>query len=155
MEDVELLVGTFYDFSAQYKADQTLEELQQDNEEGKGEGDGVSAAGDAEQDDEILNINQDDIVEILRDFQVKREDRINNAEVFGGNPRNKKRSNFETEEQKKERMKKEERVFWEKMTTILSDSKQSVWKALDKALSQYYSMLVERQNLIEETGLLN
>jgi len=41
------------------------------------------------------------------------------------------------------------------MTTILSSQKQSVWKALDKALSNYYQMLVERQNLIEETGLLN
>ena len=56
----------------------------------------------------------------------------------------KKRSNFETEEQKKERIKREERIFWEKMTTVLSDSKQSVWQALDKALGKYYGQLVER-----------
>jgi len=30
-----------------------------------------------------------------------------------------------------------------------------VWSALDKALSEYYQLLVDRQNLIEETGLLN
>jgi hypothetical protein len=41
-------------------------------------------------------------------------------------------------------MKKEERMFWEKMTTILSESKLSVWNALEKALSKYYGMLVER-----------
>ena len=41
------------------------------------------------------------------------------------------------------------------MTTILSDQKRSVWGALDKALTRYYQMLVDRQNLIEETGLLN
>lgn len=41
------------------------------------------------------------------------------------------------------------------MTSILSVQKQSVWKALDSSLSKYYKQLVERQNLIEETGLLN
>lgn len=30
-----------------------------------------------------------------------------------------------------------------------------MWSALDKALSEYYQLLVDRQNLIEETGLLN
>jgi len=46
-------------------------------------------------------------------------------------------------------------MYWEKMTTILSDQKKSVWGALDKSLSEYYQLLVNRQNLIEETGLLN
>jgi hypothetical protein len=41
------------------------------------------------------------------------------------------------------------------MTTVLDEKKLSVWRALDKALSKYYGLLVERQNLIEETGLLN
>ena len=41
------------------------------------------------------------------------------------------------------------------MTKVLSDKGLSVWKALDKALTKYYSLLVDRQNLIEETGLLN
>ena len=41
------------------------------------------------------------------------------------------------------------------MTQILSDQKLSVWKALDKALTKYHQMLVDRQNLIEETGMLN
>lgn len=85
----------------------------------------------------------DEIVDILKEFHKKREDRLKNAEI-GGNPRMKKRSNFETEEQKKERIKREERIFWEKMTTVLNDQKQSVWRALDKALSKYYSLLVER-----------
>lgn len=41
------------------------------------------------------------------------------------------------------------------MTKVLSDKGYATWKALDKALSKYYALLVERQNLIEETGLLN
>jgi hypothetical protein len=39
----------------------------------------------------------DNIVDILNEFHKKREDRANNAELVG-NPRMKKRSNFETEE---------------------------------------------------------
>ena len=48
-----------------------------------------------------------------------------------------------------------ENYIWQKMTTILDDRKLSVWKALDKALAKYYGLLVERKDLIEETGLLN
>lgn len=105
-------------------------------------------------DDDNLVIDNDDIVLVLKEFHKKREDKMNNADLVG-NPRMKKRSNFETEEQKKERVKKEERMFWEKMTSVLDDKKLSTWKALDKALTKYYALLVDRQNLIEETGLLN
>ena len=94
-------------------------------------------------DDDPLLIDNDDIVGILQDFHNKREAKANNPETVG-NPRMKKRSNFETEEQKKERIKREERIFLEKMTTVLDDKKISTWKALDKALSKYYSLLVER-----------
>ena len=105
-------------------------------------------------DDDALVIDNDDIVLVLKEFHKKREERANNADLVG-NPRMKKRSNFESEEQKKERIKREERIFWEKMTTVLDDKKLSTWKALDKALTKYYALLVDRQNLIEETGLLN
>jgi len=53
------------------------------------------------------------------------------------------------------REKKKEQMYWAHMTKILTDQKLSVWKALDKALGEYYQLLVDRQNLIEETGLLN
>ena len=137
MDDVELLVLTFYEYSDKAKEEQM-----------------INMDGENEEEDEQLYIDVDEIIYILKDFHKKREERANNAELLG-NPRMKKRSNFETEEQKKERIKREERIFWEKMTTVLDEKKLSVWRALDKALSQYYSLLVERQNLIEETGLLN
>lgn len=41
------------------------------------------------------------------------------------------------------------------MTNVLSEKGYALWRALDKALTKYYALLVERQNLIEETGLLN
>ena len=48
-------------------------------------------------DEDSLNLDNDEIVGVLKDFHRKREERANNAELLG-NPRMKKRSNFETEE---------------------------------------------------------
>jgi len=177
MDDVELLVTTFYEYSDKFKEErkrameaeemksqptttrrnnQPIEEAEKrfDSKQPSGERAEGLEEEEADEDKDELTIDLDSVVEILRDFHKRREDIANNAELIG-NPRMKKRSNFETEEQKKERTKREEKKFWEKMTTVLSESKQSVWHALDKALSKYYALLVDRQNLIEETGLLN
>jgi len=48
-------------------------------------------------DDDALMIDNDDIVFVLKEFHKKREERANNADLVG-NPRMKKRSNFESEE---------------------------------------------------------
>ena len=55
---------------------------------------------------------------------------IANADIIG-NPRNQKSSNFESEEQKNERVKKKERKFWQDMTSVLSDKRKNTWKALE------------------------
>jgi hypothetical protein len=61
----------------------------------------------------------------------------------------------EDEETRKNREALKQRMYWERLTSILDANKLSVWRALEKALNKYYKMLVTRQNLIEETGLLN
>ena len=74
------------------------------------------------------------------------------------NAKNKKAKNKDKSTDKARdasREKKKERLYWASMTKILTDQKLSVWRALDKSLSDYYQLLVDRQNLIEETGLLN
>ena len=178
MDDVELLVLTFYEFAERIRQEALAAGMSHHDEQHSD--DHASNAGvkkaqgknvvqqviqeekkqhsiEVEQavvDEDALLLDNDDIVGVLKDFHRKREERANNAEMLG-NPRMKKRSNFESEEQKKERVKREERIFWEKMTTVLDERKIGTWKGLDKALSKYYSLLVDRQNLIEETGLLN
>ena len=182
MDDVETLVLTFYEFAEKQRLDMLnaggmshADEHSDDHASNAGaakkNGNGGKAPVNEERkaalsnsnindgekdniDDETLVIDNDDIVSVLKDFHKKREEKANNGDLVG-NPRMKKRSNFESEEQKKERVKREERIFWEKMTTVLDDKKLSTWKALDKALTKYYALLVDRQNLIEETGLLN
>jgi len=186
MEDVQLLVDTFYDFGPKKREQLAIEaekrkkkmeedeaELQaapvagkkestKDKKGDKGNG-GKGEPLKQEEDDEeeveekdplMPDIEMDDVVEVLQEFNKRREDRLNSQDV-AVNPALKKKSNFQTDEQKIERQKREERVFWEKMTKVLSDKNHAVWRALDKALAKYYSLLVDRQNLIEETGLLN
>ena len=101
------------------------------------------------------DLDMDDVTEALQEFIQVRDDMIDNADPLGGNPALKKKSNFQTEEQAAERQKRDERIYWERMTKVLSDKGLSIWRALDKALAKYYALLVDRQNLIEETGLLN
>lgn len=67
----------------------------------------------------------------------------------------KKKAAFVNEEEEADRKKKKQKMFWNKMTDVLSQQKLSVWRSLDRTLANYYEMLVKRQNLIEETGLLN
>ena len=182
MDDVELLVNTFYEFGEKKKKRLAEEEAkrlaakedQQSNNQAPGKNDkkdGKDKKGDGkgaqqqeapsyeeeepeEKDENMPDIDLDDVVEVLQDFHMRREEKLNNQDLVG-NPSLKKKSNFQTEEQKQERQRREERIFWERMTKVLSDKGHSVWRALDKALSKYYALLVERQNLIEETGLLN
>ena len=101
------------------------------------------------------DLDMDDVTEALEEFIRVREEMNDNADPLGGNPALKKKSNFQTEEQAAERQKRDERIYWERMTKVLSDKGLSIWRALDKALTKYYALLVDRQNLIEETGLLN
>ena len=108
-----------------------------------------------EREEGMPDLDYDDVTEALEEFIRKRDEELLNDNNVGGNPSLKKKSNFQTEEQAAERQKKEERIYWERMTKVLSDKGLSIWKALDKALAKYYALLVDRQNLIEETGLLN
>lgn len=145
-----MLVNTFYDYSNSKKSGRYMDEEEEEEEHQKNE----DIAEDAAHEEEDLDIDGDEILEVLRLFQKRKEDYISNA-MLSGNPRNKKRPNFQNEEQKKELDQKAENFIWQKMTTILDERKLSVWNALDKALQRYYGLLVERKNLIEDTGLLN
>ncbi len=137
MEDIELLVNTFADYSLNDRPlkhgstilDGLKEESSPNNRSSVSpdrfsDDGGVTDAAALE--DQEIEVDPDDIFQILEDFQRRREEKLNQAALLG-NPRKKKRSNAETDTQRKERIKKEEKLFWEKLTTVLSESKQSVW----------------------------
>jgi len=62
---------------------------------------------------------------------------------------------IETARETKERIAREGKKYWEKLTQVLPEKTFRVWKMLDVALSNYYKNLLERQSLIEETGELH
>jgi len=93
-----------------------------------------------------LTLDPDLLTLALNTFHKTREDNavLNDMPGQEKTKAKKTNSNFETEEQKAERQKRKQQIYWEKMTTILSGQKQSVWKALSSSLSKYYKQLVER-----------
>ena len=48
----------------------------------------------------------------------------------------------------------EEREFWERMSSIISDKTYRVWNALEKALHKYHALLGSRGAPTDEVGLL-
>lgn len=99
-------------------------------------------------------MDSDLITRALAQFYQKKEEKIAH-EMSLGQGKRKKRSNFESEKETEDRKRKTQKLYWERLVTILSDQKLSVWKALDKSMTKYYSLLVDRKDLIEQTGLLN
>jgi len=141
MEDVEKLVLCFFEQLEWQRRAQTEEQ-----EEGKTHSEeGEEEEGEKEKmeikelngDESLDDLDLDDVLPVLRKFNDKRRREAENQDIQG-NPRMSRRNNAETEEQKRERVKRDERLFWEKMTEVLPDNKVALWRALDKALSKYY-----------------
>ena len=92
----------------------------------------------------------------MKEFHQARDDRDLRKDLMNQKGKKKSKDSKSTDKARDaSREKKKEKLYWAQMTKILTDQKRSVWSALDKALSEYYQLLVDRQNLIEETGLLN
>jgi len=128
MEDVWMLVDTFYEFGGKKK--KRLAEAEEkrvaeredqqsannmpvanakDKKDQKGkDGDKkpeetrLDDEDDEERDPTMPDIDLDDVVECLEEFHQKREEKLNNQDLMV-NPALKKKSNFQTEEQKQER----------------------------------------------------
>lgn len=64
----------------------------------------------------------------------------------------KKSLNQLSEREKKERIAKEGKKYWEKLTQALPERTFRIWRVLDKAFSRYYDLLLARQKVIDETG---
>lgn len=144
MEDIELLVDTFYQFDVKGGRNETMEEEDPDVSKTREEDSKHQSASALRQSevgssspgvegsvagggDDRLDVDEDEIFNILDEFNRRREENLNKPDLLG-NPRMKKHSNVETEAQRKERIKREERMFWERMTTVLSEGKQQTWK---------------------------
>lgn len=122
-----------------------------------GAAEGQASREEEEVDENKLVLDIELLTPALKEFHSQREDRDLNKEMMNAkNKKNKGKDSKSTDKARDaSREKKKERMYWATMTKILTDQKLSVWRALDKSLGDYYQLLVDRQNLIEETGLLN
>jgi len=68
---------------------------------------------------------------------------------------NKKQQKQESERERKERIARKGKQYWENLTNVLPARTFRVWKVLDLALTKYYELLLSRQKIIEETGELH
>lgn len=133
MEDVELLVNTFYQNSQ--------DDLSQDS---------VSDV----QDPDYLEVDPDDIIDLLFQFREAKETHGTGA---GGSKSHESGgiSHTPARSQTREGKEKQGPSFWERMVALLPESHLRTWKVLVKTFQNYYSLLQARQQLVEETGVLH
>merc|ERR1711959_167506 len=103
-----------------------------------------------DEDDETLYIDADDVLKLLKDFIVEKE----NLRIADVAPDKKKKSRTqqvgsESEADRKARRRREERKFWERMGHVVPDMNFRVWKALDLFLKKYYESLGSRSKSID------
>merc|ERR1712185_406755 len=101
-------------------------------------------------DEEILYVDADDVLKLLKDFIVEKE----NLRIADVAPDKKKKNRTqqvgsESEADRKARRRREERKFWERMGHVVPDMNFRVWKALDLFLQKYYGSLDARAKSID------
>jgi len=103
-----------------------------------------------DEDDEALMVEADDVLNLLKEFIQEKENQ-RSADVV---PDKKKKARTqqlgsESEAEKKARVRREERKFWEKKGHVIPDMNFRVWRALDVALRRYYALLQTRSKAID------
>jgi hypothetical protein len=140
MADVELLVNIFYDHS------------------NKGEDELYESEGEEEHDRDMLAVDVGEVIDILFEFQHAKEAKKIEGSIKGTSisMRSGEKSKVtETEKERKDRIRMEEKAHWEHMANVLPESHNKTWLALEKWFQRYFGLLKDRQRLVEETGVLH
>jgi dynein regulatory complex protein 1 len=104
-----------------------------------------------DEDDEALMVDADDVLQLLKDFIVEKE----NLRIADVAPDKKKKGRKdsgggnESDADRKARRRREERKFWERMGHVIPDMNYRVWNALDVFLKKYYDLLQKRSKAID------
>ncbi len=168
--DIELLVNTFYKYTEKPSFIDSSPHLKDESkvvgavaggeaevaeksvpEESKKEGEAPVDIPEVDQEDKLI-VDPDKVIDILEEFM---KERITRIEPSGGNPTKRKKKGVESETERIEKERKRDRDHWERLSHVLDEPKLNLWKALYGSLTKYYQLLQERQNFIEETGLMN
>jgi len=150
LEEVDELFKDLHKMVRVTRHDRILRNAGEEEEEGEEEGEEEDYE-DVEEGEPEIDYDPDLLVGALIAFMKDTERRKKQLEEILA----KRAIHKENEREKKERIAREGKAYWTKLTHVLPDHTIRIWRVLDKALSKYYSLLLERQKLIEETGDLH
>jgi len=147
LEQMNSLYETLYTNIRKLRKNKVLE-----NEEGEEEAE-EAEEGEEEYDDEDgeIEYDPDAVIDALTKFMEAKQGNKDDADLSPTRAAIARTA----ERERKEKDAKEEKVIWEKLTHVLPDHTFRIWGVLDKSLSKYHDLLLERQKLIEQTGDLH
>jgi len=147
LEQMNSLYETLYTNIRKLRKNKVLE-----NEEGEEEAEEAEEA-EEEYDDEDgeIEYDPDAVIDALTKFMEAKQGNKDDADLSPTRAAIARTA----ERERKEKDAKEEKVIWEKLTHVLPDHTFRIWGVLDKSLSKYHDLLLERQKLIEQTGDLH
>lgn len=108
-------------------------------------------------DPDVLLVHPDQVIDILNEFNEFKNERKGggSSKANEASALSMKSVTVNTEKERREKILQDEKKHWENLGNILSDKHLRVWKALERAFQLYYNLLQDRQNLVEETGVLH
>lgn len=102
-----------------------------------------------------LNVHHSNVIELLAEFQDLKAERKHGGSLSRTEPFAVTSFAGESDKERRQKALLEERKHWERVGNLLPENHLRTWRALEKSLTQYYELLQERQNLVEETGVLH
>jgi len=121
-------------------------------EEEEMENEGEEENNQYEDEDTDFEYDPDVVIDALTKFMERKQGQ---PDIQSESYSPKKISSKTVERERKEVDLYEEKVLWEKLTHVLPDHTFRIWGVLDKSLSKYHDLLLERQKVIEQTGDLH
>jgi len=105
-----------------------------------------------------LCIKPDNVISVIKQFVQDRSDRTDSDVRLGGKKVSAatamEQAAHDAEEARRERNRREEREFWERMANVIPDKTYRVWGALEKGLLKYNETLKGRSDTIDAVGQL-
>lgn len=148
LQQMNLLYETLYTNVRTLRKNKVLD----DNAEAE-EDEGAEEAEEEEYEDDEgeIEYDPDAVIEALTKFMEGKQGQKDDQDY---SPRRKAIAQS-IERERKEKDAKEEKIVWEKLIQVLPDHTFRIWGVLDKSLSKYHDLLLDRQKLIEQTGELH
>mmetsp|Transcript_13357 Transcript_13357/g.25936 ORF Transcript_13357/g.25936 Transcript_13357/m.25936 type:complete len:701 (+) Transcript_13357:61-2163(+) len=97
------------------------------------------------------SVHPNDIIKVIRDFAVKRQQSKTKASGTGGSSQPVAVKTDAVSSEKRARKRDRERRFWKRLGEVIPDKTSRLWEALESTLIEYNLLLEERAKVIDET----